>query len=888
MANSKNTIQNIPLEGELCMNSLKTEVKPFAGYNEKNTTFYGGTLSPIYDKTTELFDKNNSYTVFNSKGVPYTLVWENDAIMLYKDNELLNRYKGRFVTESKKILDNVVNSSNTLAVAKMINGHTIAVTNENSVYVDDVYVSLMNFFRVPLDAFIWKDPNTENGFFIGLVSIEGYVRIYYYDKIPSYDPADPKSIINYTSRSQEIRVDLSTITTPSPLITGPGTFCFVPTSGQQGEVTSYTTSFDSSTNKFSNWSTESNVFYTETTDRNTTERRVCGHISSPTSPYHACNEIQQLACRYTTGKIGESWQLRDERVDQTHVYGHVPVKEGTGFLPCPIGNLTSLDYASKTFKVYWNDWALISIGHLGQPIDECFNYGKNTFYYETKAVGDNNQTYNNKITSITYKKNDGSWWCYTAYPVSTISDGRLDYLKKQVIDGRYVTFKSEVDTERSACLIYDIEEEYKNLPTQTDWIMSIPPGWTSGDGELTGIVFGAAVNAGYTITNLPFVGYLPNPYIGYGFIKKPNHVVLPQAMHYDSDIQLFYSIGDTEQSAIYQGTDPQFFNTIYPIDPNGNVVLPISINTQLVKGYSNNDLVKEGNTVYPLMYWNNNQKIYAYMLLSGMENITNAFSLQGQQYTVDDDNIYAVSFNAGVIQSVTSAAYKKNLTFLGTLPTQAVFWSDFNKTFYAFTGDRILSRMFEASDINKIEYVGQNPATLSLWICTDDGIYVLSDKDMFKLDYNSKQVAFYSKNALIVTEGATNNECHAVSLYLNDNEQGEMIPVKLQTAYYGLGGEQKAVMDCWYLRLFDKDRTEGYVKVKVNTITDVTRHTEEKTFKVNPSDYDDNNIFYLRYQPKYQECVAMQLELETNLGIYSMSLGVNTTDSTAQVSKFNF
>ena len=115
-----------------------------------------------------------------------------------------------------------------------------------------------------------------------------------------------------------------------------------------------------------------------------------------------------------------------------------------------------------------------------------------------------------------------------------------------------------------------------------------------------------------------------------------------------------------------------------------------------------------------------------------------------------------------------------------------------------------------------------------------------------------------------------------------------MIPVKLQTAYYGLGSEQKAVMDCWYLRLFDKDRTEGYVKVKVHTITAVTRHTEEKTFNINPSDYDDNNIVYIRYQPKYQECVSMQLELETNLGIYQISLGVNTTDSTAQVSKFNF
>ena len=50
MANSKNTIQNIPLTAPLNMNMLKTEVKQFNGYNEKNSTVFGGTLSPLYDK----------------------------------------------------------------------------------------------------------------------------------------------------------------------------------------------------------------------------------------------------------------------------------------------------------------------------------------------------------------------------------------------------------------------------------------------------------------------------------------------------------------------------------------------------------------------------------------------------------------------------------------------------------------------------------------------------------------------------------------------------------------------------------------------------------------------------------------------------------------------
>ena len=115
-----------------------------------------------------------------------------------------------------------------------------------------------------------------------------------------------------------------------------------------------------------------------------------------------------------------------------------------------------------------------------------------------------------------------------------------------------------------------------------------------------------------------------------------------------------------------------------------------------------------------------------------------------------------------------------------------------------------------------------------------------------------------------------------------------MVPVKLKTAYFGLGAEQKSVMDCWYIRLFDENRMEGEVKARVNTITDVTRHSEEKTFKINPSDYDENNIVYLRYQPKYQECTAMQLELESNIGIYELAIGVNATDSTAQVGKLNF
>ena len=884
MANSKNTIQNIPLEGELCMNSLKTEVKPFAGYNEKNTTFYGGTLSPIYDKTAELFDKNNSYTFFNSKGVPYTLVLESMGdtgydLVLYKNNErVLNSEVAHFnKTEKLDVPHNTVLAARYWDHNQM--ERTFYITNNSSyfgIYSGDGHQWT---YRSEIEDVGNCQCWVNNGYIICILNGLSDFEVEYIDTNNGEILSD-----------NVIRKTFETSLGRCPFITGvidpknpeifkisliPDKYFIEGTGIITGEtyeagITAYNVNINLSDKSMK--LIESNDVYIEKIDANEPLYKIKLNQDQTTDSELVYSLILQ---QFSWRKIFKAKHLpvryRVEQNVDIHVRGGATGINGYD-VGCPLGQ------RDRT-SVYYQNGSIISIGYNGLPIDACLSYDSNII---TMAM--NNHYYNHR-TCISYKKNDGYWYCFSSYIIRVSTTVAPDLLKTLVLDNRYVLFK-----EAGYVQIYDVEEDLIRPETNLDWILSSPPmsSTQSTNPILTSVVYGGGVNAGYMINKSPFVGYLPNPTVLTDFPVSRKIEWSELFIDFEDTIQKYCSQGDTVQSAKYFGKDPQYKDTIYPIDPNGNVVLPISSNAQLIKGYSNNDLVKEGNTVYPLMYYNNTQKTYTYMLLSGMENITNAFSLQGQQYTVDDENIYAVSFNAGVIQSATVVSYKKNLTFLGTLPTQAVFWSDFNKTFYAFTGDRILSRMFEASDINKIEYVGQNPATLSLWICTDDGIYVLSDKDMFKLDYNSKQVAFYSKNALIVTEGATNNECHAISLYLNDNEQGEMIPVKLQTAYYGLGSEQKAVMDCWYLRLFDKDRTEGYVKVKVNTITDVTRHTEEKTFNINPSDYDDNNIVYIRYQPKYQECVSMQLELETNLGIYQISLGVNTTDSTAQVSKFNF
>lgn len=855
MANSKNTIQNIPLAAPLNMNMLKTEVKQFNGYNEKNSTVFGGTLSPLYDKKSSMFSAHDSYTVFSNNSVPFSIVKESNEIHVYKNNTRISGLTGKYVTKTEKL---TVPGDAVVAV-KCPDGEVMYVNEDGKVIKGGTEVASFDINTI-LEAQIWFIMSGVA--FVGALNKSNCQLIYL--PLPG------------TSIKSSVFTGLNVTSANIPLITygksgNDYLFAFAQDSGRIGRGTEIV-NVKFSNNEFLEDGTQQCIIESLSQPGTIIERKTVPSSEEDDSTTWMNWELLQFAERRvlvgdTTGHIFHETGL----IDLAPLYVNYTGISGD-YVPSPVGYEDSF----RKCSIYYQTGSLISIGNYGQPIDECLNYGRNMI-----SVWNLSNVY-----SITYKKNDNTWYAYTATPISKISTDIDEYLSRMVFDERYIFIKND-----SGLTIYDIDKEEVRPEKNIDWIMSTPPytrvkggPFGSGVDTVTGAVYGGGVNAGYKINGSPFVGYTPNPFVVKDFPAKGS-ILLPPA---PSNAQFYCSRGYTVQSAKYIGKEPQYFGTLYPIDASGNVVLPVSINAEIIHGYSNNDMVKESSSVYPLMYYNNNQKTYTYFLLSAIENIDTVFSLQGQQYATDDNSIYAVSFNNGVVANVNPVCYKKNLDFKGTLPTQAVFWSKFNKTFYSFTGDRIISRMFEASDINEIYYVGQNPASLSLWFCTDNGIYIISDTDMYRLDFISHYVSFKDKTALIVTDNGTNKETHAISLYLDKGEEGEMIPVKFKTAFYGLGSELKAVMDCWYIRLYDPDRVEGNLKVKVNTITDITRHTEEKSFPISPSDYDDNNMVYIKYQPKYQECVAMQLELESNIGLYSLSLGVNTTDSVPQATKFNF
>lgn len=897
MANTKNTIQNISLTGPLCLNKLKTDVTQFEGYNEKNTTVFGGELVPIHEKKTELGDKDDTYTIFNSKGEPFSIVFDSDWGVYLNIDGTRRSYISiprmfDLSTPENTIWSQVesLNSSSNFAQMCLTSQGKLFfrygdVNNPDIYQFTEMCDFNRHFSDVQRFTFIRNYSVSLNKSYLVaafLYNNVGHYELYYavIDYVNTASGPDIKhTVTNVVYLDSYYETPFITIVP----VEDDDTKCFisaVPFSGKREisdneyhvRMISVELTQDAAPQVTSSFK---NYFFRQ--DARLTASEVSDEYGPSVSyisidPKMQISDFTPKTVEVTPYGIYIVYQgvtntklikLRylDNRVDYT---GH----DGNYFIPgVKIGSIAT------DFKTYYLDGLLycVSINNrllcLPGDIDEL--------------------SYSLGRQSITIKGSDGK--CRTYIPLyggNTNMDFQyfLDNVDKIIIDKRYIPIHEGLfDIETKKIIEAKLGYVDTAIPIADNRLIS-----SITDDDFTTIIYATGYNVNYPISKIPFTSLLMNPRI---MVDIPKFIIKRNWNYWASGVELFYSTGENVQSAVYQGDNIDYLGTVYPIDINGNIIYPITWNSGVIKGYSNNDLVKDGDTTYPLIYWNNNQKMYSFYLLSSMEGITGAFALQGQQYTLDDDNIYNIQFNNGVIQNVTTVCYKKNMQFLGTLPTSAVFYSKYNKTFYQFTGDNILNKMFEANDINEIKMVGQNPSTLSLWICTDTGVYVMSDTDMFKLDYDAEDIYFNDEKTIIVTDELIEDTHkwieHDISLY-DIGDEAEEKPVKLATKYYGLGSELKANLDCWYIRLHNADHKNGKLKLKVNTITNTSFETEEKTFDISKNMYDVNNQVYIRYQPKFQTAVAMQLELESDIAIYQISLGVNATDAVAQQSKFNF
>lgn len=309
--------------------------------------------------------------------------------------------------------------------------------------------------------------------------------------------------------------------------------------------------------------------------------------------------------------------------------------------------------------------------------------------------------------------------------------------------------------------------------------------------------------------------------------------------------------------------------TLYTI--SGDILYNPNIFTEFVNGAGNNDLVKENFASYILTY-NNQQPFLNYSVSSqtttyGISQIA-FFVLQGQFYVFANEKIYSVIYNGGQISAMDAIVDARGMQFVGFNPQIAFFYSKAKRMFYSFTGDAILQNIYDASKIKSVtgKYF-YDEMTQSIYVPNDAGLLVFGPKNtyMFENWKNVTNVQFSSDGITHITD---NNVTYDVSYY--KTEGFEVLPLELETSFYGLGGNEDTSIDRWDIVLYDNNEEldTKYIKVRERSLTSVTESSDEQTYTITPSMYDKwSSSYLLPYKPQLQKGLGIRLEIETPLTI---------------------
>ena len=389
-----------------------------------------------------------------------------------------------------------------------------------------------------------------------------------------------------------------------------------------------------------------------------------------------------------------------------------------------------------------------------------------------------------------------------------------------------------------------------------------------------------SINPFFEISQKPVMSYQPTPII----LKYGMQIDLTGQERNPEEICLFNSNSNADTTPYYRQSAKDgavFVNNQYnglPYPSLANILMPFTIFSFDFYVLLSQFFVKIGDEIFrPIVY--DDKPLLAYLPNQPYESNKSGgavgFILYGLPYIITNNKIYRYGAELQDA-SRTYIADVSGLQFVGANSTTAFFFSDLTKKIYSFTGSNAFAEVMDASKIKRILVTGYDqPRSLIGFSEPDRNYFIFNTSDFFggteknisKIDFNYDEIILYKtgeKNKKIVFFEKNN--------FTKKN-------VKLSTMYYGFGQNTLQRCDCLYLRLFSEKNEKGIVKINSKTITNIGRkallHSQE--FKITSTDWDElTHTAYLRYQPKYQECVAISFEIESDFAISYM--GVGTTN----------
>lgn len=323
-------------------------------------------------------------------------------------------------------------------------------------------------------------------------------------------------------------------------------------------------------------------------------------------------------------------------------------------------------------------------------------------------------------------------------------------------------------------------------------------------------------------------------------------------------------LSDVEKSM----TEPTYYN----LSPNVDIMT-------FIDGFNTISLLKVGNNTLQLLV-KESDLLLVYNLLSNVNNISEYFVLQGQQYGIINNYINKVDMVNGQVVAQTPITSVEGLKFLGNTDKQAFFFSQMNKTIQYFAADNTLEFLMDATEIDNNTTTVFAKQTNDIFLLLNDKVVVFTNGgSMYEMLSRAEYITFGDNSW---------SDGNKTWSYFKINDEQERVPIELETVWFGDTVNRKLMnVDCIYIELYDDNYMPGKFEISFDGLVNNTASTKKQTFNVKSSDYDRvTKTVYIRFQPCFQNCTAFKLNISSELPIKRLSVGY-TSEGTPLISKNN-
>lgn len=323
---------------------------------------------------------------------------------------------------------------------------------------------------------------------------------------------------------------------------------------------------------------------------------------------------------------------------------------------------------------------------------------------------------------------------------------------------------------------------------------------------------------------------------------------------YGGSVKYNNKLADIEKSM----TEPTYYN----LSPNVDIMTYID-------GFNTVSLLKVGNNTLQLLV-KESELLLVYNLLSNVNNITEYFVLQGQQYGIINNYINKVDTVNGQVVAQTPITSVEGLKFLGNTDKQAFFFSQMNKTIQYFAADNTLEFLMDATEIDSNTTTVFAKQTNDIFLLLNDRVVVFTNGgSMYEMLSRAEYITF--------GDNSWSDGNKTWSYYKTDTRQ-ERVPIELETLWFGDTAARRLMnVDTVYIELYDDNYMPGKFEISFDGLVNNTASTKKQTFNVKSSDYDRvTKTVYLRYQPAFQNCAAFKLNIKSDLAIKRIAVGYSS------------